>query len=212
MENDVTIENQHAIVRRWLGSGSINIFGIQFAGKDTQCRRLAEWLAAPIVGGGEISRNKSGLSPEARAITEAGGLIPIDEFLRMAIPYLQKKEFANKPLLLSAVGRWYGEEAGVLQAAEAAGHGIKAVILLDLDEDTVWKRWQLMHHVKDREKRVDDSEDGLKKRISEYNAKTIPVLNFYRKLGLVFSIDGSKAPDEVEQSILEALVHKAKQS
>jgi adenylate kinase len=212
MEHTVPPEDQRAAVRKWLGNGSINIFGIQFAGKDTQCKRLASWLDAAIIGGGEISRNRSKLSPEARAITEAGGLIPMQEFLKMAVPFLAKQEFANRPILLSAVGRWHGEEPGVLEAAQSAGHPVRAVILLELDEESVWERWRLMHQIKDREMRIDDSEAGLTRRISEFNAKTLPTLEFYRKLGLLISVDGSRTPDQVESAILASLIKKAVQA
>jgi hypothetical protein len=36
------VNEQQAIVREWLGTGSINVFGVQFSGKDTQLDRLTQ--------------------------------------------------------------------------------------------------------------------------------------------------------------------------
>ena len=41
------------IIKQWLGSGAINIFGIQFAGKDTLGIPLAEKLGAVFISSGD---------------------------------------------------------------------------------------------------------------------------------------------------------------
>jgi adenylate kinase len=204
-----SLQERRVAVRTWLGTGSINVLGMQFAGKDTHCRRLAAWMSGVVLGGGDISRNQSLLSSRARKITEAGALIPTDEFLKMAVPFLTKTEYMHKPLLLSAVGRWHGEEPGVIEALERADHPLRAAVLLEIDEDEAWRRWGLMHEVKDRGHRVDDSEEGLRMRLQEFRNKTLPVIDFYKGRGLLISVDGSRSPDEVELAILDGLHERA---
>lgn len=208
--NSVSIDEQRTAVCEWLATGSINVFGMQFSGKDTHCRRLSEWTGGVVLGGGDISRNEELLSPRAREITEAGGLIPIEDFMKMAVPFLARTEYRHRPLLLSAVGRWHGEEEGIVQALEAAGHPTRAVILLSIVEDEAWRRWGLMHEVQDREHRVDDSEEGLRVRLQEFRNKTLPVIDFYRQQGLLVEVDGAASVDEVEQTILSNLYQRAK--
>ena len=206
MQPEVTPKQQRQLIQTWLGTGSINIFGIQFAGKDTQAKRLASWTGGIVLGGGEVSRQlSSGLSAEALAITESGGLIPTHEYLRMITPYFARTEFDGRPIILSAVGRWHGEEDGVVQALRGSDHPLKAVILLTLDESAVWERWRRLHEANDRGLRADDSAEGLRKRLHEFATKTTEVLDYYRQMGLLIEVDGNQTPDAVEAAAVRSL-------
>jgi adenylate kinase len=203
--NDVVLQQ----IAHWLDSGSINLFGIQFSGKDTQGRRLVELFnAPPLIGGGDILRN-SVIPEHIKEIMHAGFLPPVDDFVSIVVPYLKRQEFAGKPLILSAVGRLYGEERAIMRAIEEAGHPLRAVILLHLDESLVWKRWELLKQQDDRGNRTDDSAEGLKNRLDEFRNRTMPVIDFYRSKGLLIEVDGSLPPDEVTEAILAGLAERA---
>lgn len=198
-------------IRNWLGTGSINIFGRPFAGKDTQGRIIAEALGGVLLGGGDILRN-SEIPPHVDAALKKGHLAPTDDYVNIVLPYLKREEFAGQPLILSSVGRWIGEEQGVIKALEEAGHQLKAVIYLDLPEDIVLKRWQALEHHDNRGGRYDDTEEILEKRLNEYREKTLPVLDEYKKLGLLIKIDGHQSAEKVSKEILEALASRASTS
>jgi len=212
MAKSVSVDEQRVVVREWLGVGSLNVFGIQFAGKDTQCLRLAHWTDGVVLGAGDIYRNKTQLSAHAQEVTDAGHPIPMDEFFSMIVPFLAKAEYRKRPLLLTAFGRRDGEQQGVVRALVEAGHPLRAVVLLEINEDEVWRRWGFMHEKKDREHRADDSEAGLRTRLHEFRDKTLPVLDFYRGLGLLFAVDSSKPTAEVELAILQGLYERATQA
>jgi adenylate kinase len=195
-------ELQH--IRNWLGTGSINIFGMPFAGKDTQAQVLADLFGGTVLGGGEILRN-SVIPDHVAEVMAAGGLIPTEDYIQIVLPYLSKSEFRDKPLILSSVGRWQGEENGVLGAAEEAGHPIKAVILLKVDEQTARKRHDSEDIVADRGIRIDDSPEKLTNRFNEFRIKTLPVIDHYRELGLLIEIDGGQTPPQVTQEIIAHL-------
>jgi len=203
--NEPTISDDHLYkIKEWLGSGSINIFGLPFAGKDTHGRKLAELFDASLLSSGEVFRN-SELEPEVKATLDAGLLPASDVFFNIFTPYLSKPEFANKPLILSSVGRWIGEEKGIIQAADSAGHPIKAVIYLHLDEEMVHRRYEASREIGDRGDRADDEAHKLETRISEFNAKTLPVIEEYRKLGLLIEVNSDATKSEVLESILARL-------
>ena len=191
-------------IKNWLGTGSINLFGRPFAGKDSQARLLAEIYDGSIVGGGDILRNST-IPEDIKAIMRTGQLIPSDAYVTIVLPYLGQEEFAGKPLILSSVGRWYGEEAGVMQALEASGHPLKAVIYLRLDEADVMDRWSDHEQRKDRSERHDESEHILQTRFEEFRTKTTPVIEFYREKGLLIEIDGAQSREAVQSQILEGL-------
>jgi adenylate kinase len=208
--SEISTKQKRDAVREWLGAGAINIFGIQFSGKDTQLNRLQSWLGGVVLGGGDISRQIMDQLPEyVRKATLAGELIPLEYFLKLMPPVLGHDQHRGKPLLLSAVGRWHGEEEGVTRSAEEAGHHLKAVIWLEMDEDLSWKRWKHMPHVGDRTERVDDAAEGLSMRLKWFREKTLPVKDYYAQRGLVISVDASKSPDEVEAAILDGLYELA---
>jgi adenylate kinase len=195
-------------VKSWLGTGAINLFGRPFAGKDTQGRVLADLLDGVLLGGGDILRN-SVIPPRSQQALHRGELIPIDDYIAIVLPYLSKTEFADKPLILSSVGRWHGEEPGVMGATQTSGHQMKAVIYLDQPEEASWERWRKDQEVKskgDRGDRSDDVEDILKKRFEEFANKTTPVLDYYRhETDLFIEINADQHAVEVTADILRAL-------
>lgn len=197
-----------AAVKTWLGGGSINIFGVPFAGKDTQGQRLSEMFDAPLLGGGDILRN-SVIPPHVKAAIDRGELAPTDEYIQIVLPYLSQKAFEGKPLILSSVGRWHGEEEAVLGATNKAKHPIKAVIFLDLDEEDVRKRWETAQEQQDRTGREDDAKERIDTRLSEFKNKTRPVIDFYEQQGLLSILDGRLSKDEVTNNIIDVLFERS---
>ncbi len=200
-------ETRVATLKKWLGTGSINIFGTPWAGKDTQGKRLAEFFNAPLIGGGDIIR--SGNDEKLKAAIAGGKLAPTDAYLATVTPFLSKTEFADRPIILSSVGRWIGEDQVIMDAAIRSGHPQKAVIFLDLPETEIQKRWQAAQELKDRGEREDDAAEALEVRLEEFRNKTVPVIDYYRDKGLLVGIDGTQTPDEVTDSIFSALLERA---
>ncbi|HJP80915.1 MAG TPA: nucleoside monophosphate kinase [Candidatus Saccharimonadales bacterium] len=202
---DIDFPAEHiTVIKNWLKTGSINIFGLPFAGKDTHGETLSALLDAPLLGGGEILRG-SIIPPEIKAELDAGHLIPTADYLRIVTPYLSRKEFEGKPLILSSVGRWAGEEEGVLAATRASGHPTKAVVYLHAGEEVVFRRWKKSQEKGDRAGRADDVEDVLETRIQEFNEKTLPVIEVYRQKKLLIEVNSDAEKIEVLENILARL-------
>ena len=195
-------------IKAWLGTGSINIFGRPFAGKDTHGRELVELFNGTLLGGGDIIRN-SVVPQHVKDLTDAGMLAPTEDYIRIVLPYLSKEEFAGKPMILSSVGRWHGEEEGVMGAAAAANHPIKAVVYLTISEEDVKARWAGKNHIGERGERSDDTEAALETRLQEYREKTEPVIEFYRQAGLLIEVDSLPPKDEVLKTIIDKLYQLA---
>ena len=191
-------------IKQWLGTGAINIFGLPFSGKDTHGHQLAELFDASIMGGGDILRN-SVIPQHVQELIDAGRLAPIEDYIRIVTPYLSREEFAGRPLILSSVGRWHGEEPGVMGAATAAGHPMKAAIYLVVSEATALKRYQASREDEKRGARADDVEHILATRFTEFHNKTLPVIDFYRDKGMVIEVDGNPPKAQVHQAILRGL-------
>ncbi len=201
------MNDQLQTVTSWLGSGSINIFGCPFAGKDTQGLLLAEQLGAELIAGGEILRSHHD-QEQIQKIMSMGGIIPSELYLQMLLPVLSSPNLKNVPLVLSAVGRAHGEEPIILEATEKSGHPVKAVLFLNVSEDEAWKRFEASKGRGDRGDRPDDSRESLVMRLKKFQQRTMPVINFYREKGLLLDIDGSQSEDEVTDEIITKLLRK----
>jgi len=208
MKEPAISDEQLNKIKTWLGTGSINIFGLPFSGKDTHGGVLAELFGAVLLSSGRILRG-SDIPDELRRSLDAGMLFPTDEFRQIVTPYLMHEEFAGRPLILSSVGRWHGEEQGILQATEAANHPTKAAIYLQLNEEIVHQRRARSQEIGDREERADDAEHLLDTRIEEFNTKTLPVIDEYRKLGLLIEVNSEAERHEVLENILARLYMRA---
>jgi adenylate kinase len=206
------MEDKILHIKEWLGTGSINIFGMAFSGKDTVGKKLAEVLDAEFLSSGDIVRaareNANDEKIKAAAhVSDAGTWTPTEEFKQLIVPYLYDDKIAGHALILSMVGRWIGEETPVLDALKKGGHNTKAVILLDVTEDEIWQRWDLAKDPNVRNiGRADDSDKSkVKRRLDDYRDKTLPVIDIYRQMGLVIEIDGRLPRDEVFADVIDKL-------
>ncbi len=194
-------------IKEWLGTGSINIFGLPFSGKDTIGLRLAELLGAKLLSSGYILRSAEKEDKELAKVLAAGNLAPTDTFRRVIMPYFSRDELDGCPLVLSSVGRWSGEEFYIMNAAEDGGHPIKAVLLLNISEDEAKKRWEVSRTLGDRGDRSDDKEKAiLDTRIKEFDTKTMPVIVTYNNKGLLIQVHATGDRDVVFNSVLDELV------
>lgn len=209
------MENKISHIKNWLGSGSINIFGIQFSGKDTVGKRLADAIGAEFLSSGDIVRSARDNSKDseikrAAEVSETGALTPMDEFLKLIVPYMYDKKIAGKALILSSVGRWIGEEGPVLEGLKRGGHDTKAVLLLNVSEDEVWHRWREAQGDRRNIGRTDDmDEEKVARRISEFKDKTLPVIEVYRKMDILLEINGQQDRDSVFSDVIDQLYNFA---
>ena len=205
------MEEKIASIKEWLGTGSINIFGLPMSGKDTQGIRLAEALGAKFLSSGLIVRAME--TQTKKFYSDKGALIPTNVFYEWVLPYFERRDLFDYPLILSSIGRWYGEENSVMSAAASGGHEIKVVLLLNISEADAEKRFDVAKTLNDRGDRADDKDiEVFRTRLEEFRTKTMPVLQHYQELGLLISINGDQPRDAVFNEIVEKLYAKTLES
>jgi adenylate kinase len=82
------------------------------------------------------------------------------------------------------------------------GHKLDAVVVLTVDEE------ELVHRLLQRadvEGRADDTEEVIRRRQEVYTEQTEPLIEVYRRRGIVHEIDGMGVVDEVTKRIFDAL-------
>ena len=78
---------------------------------------------------------------------------------------------------------------------------LRFVLNLDVSDDTITKRAL-------GRKRSDDTLEVVQERLRAYHAQTAPLIDYYRKKGLLQQVDGEKAPDAVQKDLLDKLSNK----
>lgn len=204
-----------AKIKNWLGTGSINLFGLPFSGKDTIGKKLAEALNAKLLSSGDILRKSvDQASKQALRDRNSGKLTPTEEFRNIILPYFSLPALNDYPLVLSMVGRWIGEEQPTMEAARASGHPIKAVVLLNVSEAEVKSRWEAAQILQNRtgdpeeDKRADDKTMAiLQTRFDEFNTKVMPVIQVYQKMGILIPVNARQNREEVFASVIDSLAN-----
>lgn len=203
------MNDQIKTIQNWLGTGSINIFGLPLSGKDTQGIKLAETLDAKFLSSGMIIRAME--SQTNHHYSDQGILAPTNIFYEWVLPYFERPDLYEHPLILSSIGRWHGEETQVMSIAAGAGHEIKAVIFIDISETEAINRFNQAKINGDRGNRADDQNlEILKTRLEEFRTKTLPVIEYYKSRGLLININGDQTREQVFSEIIQKLSAKAK--
>ncbi len=201
-------------IRKWLGSGSINIFGLQFSGKDTVGKQLANLLGAQFISSGDVMRDiflhkDATTDPKiwqaAQSSSLTGFLMPTDEFQLMIASTLSNPALDGKPLILSTVGRWIGEEQPVLELLRSSDHETKAVLLLTISEAEAWRRWQEVRDARDGGRHDDVDEEKVARRFAEYYDKTIPVIDVYRGMNILLEVNAEQKRETVLSDVIDVL-------
>ncbi len=200
------MDEKYKIIRQWLKTGSINIFGLPMSGKDTVGIRLAKEIDGRFLSSGDIIRDFEVKHNDH--MTKNGELIPTNKFYDIVLPFFSSQELAGFPLVLSSIGRWSGEEDAVMKYTKEANHEIKAVIYLQLTEKEVRQRWQKAKELGDRGERSDDNDPLVfETRITEFYEKTIPVLEHYDRLSKLITIPATGTRDEVFGEVINGLIN-----
>ena len=198
------MEEKIAAIKRWLGTGAVNIFGFPMSGKDTQGVKLAEAVGGKLLSSGIIIRANE--AEKHKRLTDKGDLIPTNIFYEWVLPYFEREDLKSYPLILSFIGRWFGEEDVVMETARKSGHEIKAAILLNISEADVMGRFQKLQILNDRGERQDDKDlKVFQNRLDEFRTKTMPVLEHYKALGLLVNVNGDQSREEVFVELINKL-------
>ena len=203
------MEQKINTIKTWLGTGSINIFGLPFAGKDTQGNFLAEKLDGVIISSGDVFRHAKETNHKVQDIMAKGEIVPSEMFEEIIVPFLAHDNHTHSPLILSEVGRMEGEQLATVKACKESNHPIKAMVLVKLTDEEVFRRFEVSQQTHDRGDRADDNRQVIQTRLDAYKEKVTPVIEWYREQGLLIEVDGTPPREVVSESIINALHKKA---
>lgn len=174
----------------------IILMGIQGSGKSTQGNRLSKELNLSYLSTGhifrEIAKEKTKWGRYVKETMAAGLLVPDQKTTRIVKEYLSRPEY-NVGYILDGFPR-------TLAQAKAFKDGIEKVFYLHVsDREALWRL-----AYRNDEIREDETIKAIKKRIELFHKVTEPVLDYYRRKGILVEVNGEKPVEEVSRRILAA--------
>ena len=206
--------------------------GAPGAGKGTQAREVSREFGVPQISTGDLLRDavekKTALGQAAQAKMEAGELIP-DEIVTAMVDMRIDEPDCKKGFLLDGFPRTLAQAESANLMFHAKKRGDPLVVDIQVDEALLLKRLTgrrtcaacgeiynvhftppkkaevcdkdggELHH------RADDNEETIRQRLVAYEKQTSPLVDYYRKKGMLHVVDGSKEPDVIARDLIQFL-------
>ncbi|HEX4965729.1 MAG TPA: adenylate kinase [Thermoanaerobaculia bacterium] len=177
------------------------LLGPPGAGKGTQAQVLSERLGVPAISTGDMLREAvaegSELGVKVQGIMESGALVDDATMAEVVRDRLGKPD-ARQGFLLDGYPRTLPQAETLEGILRDAGLSMEAVLLVEVPEDELVRRMLLRG-------RADDQEVVVRERLRVYQAKTAPLIGYYRERGLLRQIDGNRPVDEVAAQMIVAV-------
>ena len=197
------------------------------AGKGTQAARLVEKYQIPHISTGDMFRQavKEGtpMGQEADRYMKAGQLVPDEVVIGLVRERLAPSD-TEKGFRLEGFPRTVPQAEALSEALKTDGVELDAVLLLEVPDSLIVERivgrrsdpeTGAIYHltfnpppadVIDRlVHRKDDTEEAVRSRLEAYHQMTAPIIPFYEGQGVLKRVNGVGNPQDVTQSISDAL-------
>ena len=174
------------------------IFGPPGSGKTTQAKLLAEKLNLNFLDSGTVLRASfdTEFGNKAKEYMDRGELVPDELQFQIVGDYVAKECDPNKGFVFTGFPRTF-EQISFME--NMFGGGFDKVFVLVVSKEEFLKRLAKRAIL---ENRSDETPEAIEERLSEYNSKTTPVINYYREKGVVEEINGERSVEEIFEDIL----------
>lgn len=211
---------------------NIILMGPPGAGKGTNAKRIASHYGIPHISTGDMFReaikNKTPLGELANKYISQGLLVPDDVTIGLVKERISLDDCKNG-FLLDGFPRSLPQAEALTSIGEEISRPINYVINIVVPESIlvdrisgrrVCKTCGAPYHIRNMKPKVegicdlcggelvqrkDDNEETLKARLHEYHKMTEPLISYYKNLGVVYDVDGTKDLDELSKDIAKIL-------
>jgi adenylate kinase len=181
------------------------LMGPPGAGKGTQAKVVAEHFGVPAISTGDIFRANvsegTELGVKAKQYMDAGEYVP-DEVTNLMVRNRIDEPDAEPGFLLDGYPRTLAQVEELDGMVKFTGHELDAVVVLTVEAEELVQRL-LSRAATDG--RSDDTEDVIRRRQQVYLEQTEPLIDVYRRRGILIEVDGMGEVDEVSARIFGAL-------
>jgi adenylate kinase len=175
------------------------------SGKGTQARLLAERLKVPAISTGEMLRaavlEDTPLGGKVKAVMERGDLVSDDLMIALIRERIAAPDAAGG-FILDGFPRTVDQAVALDKILSGNEKAISAVVNLSVPETVLIDRLAGRSGL---ERRADDGRDTVLERLRVYHEKSEPLIEFYRRRGLLTEVDGIGTVPEITDRIGNAL-------
>ena len=174
----------------------ILLMGIAGSGKGTQSKLLAENDGFNVISTGDLLRTYGSEDQHRRMMK---GEILGDQEVTALLEKALDKTSDQDNVILDGYPRRISQAEWLLDQAHKGRFELTSVIHLKATKEAVLKRLQ-------ERGRLDDHDDGIERRFSEFEQDTVPILNYFIRAGIkVSEINAEESVDAVHEQIVHLL-------
>ena len=210
----------------------IVMLGAPGAGKGTQAKKIAGKYGIPHVSTGDIFRanikNGTKVGMQAKAYMDAGNLVPDEITIGMLLDRIHQED-CEKGYVLDGFPRTIPQAESLTAALKERGESIDYAIDVDVPDENIIRRmsgrraclscgatYHIVYNAPKKEGvcdqcgeplvlRDDDKPETVQNRLNVYHRQTQPLIDYYKKEGVLAQVDGTQDMEQVFQDIVKIL-------
>lgn len=223
---------EHGPNGRGLGRAVI-LIGPPGAGKGTQAKQIAREYGVPHLSTGDMFRDHVGrgtpLGMQAKPLMERGELVPDDIVLGMVEERIARPDCVNG-FVLDGFPRTLPQAEKLDETLQRGPWGKPTVVYFVVDTSALLRRLTgrrtcsvggEIYNIYERPPKVpgrcdndggeliqrpDDREEVIGERLAAYERQTRPLVDYYRRQGVLKEVDGMLPPGAVTELVMSTLV------
>jgi adenylate kinase len=181
------------------------LIGPPGAGKGTQAARIAAHFELARIATGDLLREEVAAGTElgitARAFMDRGDLVPDDLVIAMTRDRVVRAN-TDGGYILDGYPRTLPQAEAAYRWAMARGVPFDLTLYFEIGTDELLARLA----GRSREQgRSDDTEETIRHRLEVFRVQTLPLVDYYRRRGILVGIDAVGPVDAITERILAAL-------
>ena len=210
----------------------IIMLGAPGAGKGTQAKQIAGKYSIPHISTGDIFRanikNGTELGKKAKEYMDQGLLVPDELTCDLVVDRIGQDDCKNG-FVLDGFPRTIPQAEALTEALNKLGQKMDYAIDVDVPDDNIVKRMSgrracldcgATYHIvsippkqegicdvcgSELVLRDDDKPETVQKRLDVYHEQTQPLIDYYKKEGILKSVDGTQPMEKVFEDIVAIL-------
>lgn len=208
------------------------MLGAPGAGKGTQAKKVATRFGIPHISTGDIFRenikNQTELGIKAGVYMDQGLLVPDELVIELIIERFKAADCIDG-YVLDGFPRTIPQAIALDSGLDKKSNRIEYAINVDVADEVIIERMAgrraclscgRTYHVDTLKPKVagkcdycdtelvlrdDDKPETVKKRLEVYHEQTQPLLDYYKEKGILHSVDGTGAIDDIYKEIIDLL-------
>ena len=184
---------------------NIVIFGAPGSGKGTQSDKMIEKYGLNHISTGDVLRAEikkgSELGKTAASFIDQGQLIP-DDLMVSILASVYDSFGDHKGVIFDGFPRTIPQAEALKKMLDERGDKVAAMIEIDVPEEELMKRLPLRGQ---QSGRADDNEETIKKRLVVYHSQTQPLIDWYKREGIHYHINGLGDLDTIFADICKVM-------